>query len=161
MLIKEIQLRNYDYASRHGLSERIARKRLVKQGFKVYRGIGFFGFKAIKVDYPAVVNKYKELESELTGRLGYSLFAIQLALGSAKGIPDFLCLSDKEIVFVEVKLEHESIKPHQLRVMRVLEDFGFKVMVFRLKQKVFRIETEVSEGQRKVLLVQHKLRRRR
>src|SRR3989338_3719260 len=128
MLIKEIHLKSK--AQRRGLSEKLAKQKLKKQGFRVYRGIGFFGPGAIHVDYPYVVNMYKELDKYLNERFGYALFAMRLVLGTTKGMPDFLCISGSEISFVEVKLEHESIKPTQIKMMDALEEFGFKVMVF-------------------------------
>ncbi len=156
MIIEEVKLKNRAYVSRHGLAEALVRRRLVRAGFDVFRGIGFFGPEALHVEYPVVIARYERLESLLRSQLGFGLFTLRSVLHSPKGMPDFLCYKDGRFLFVEVKLEHEPIKKHQLAKMELLERFGFETKVVRVKQKPYRI---ISDS-KKVMVRQKRFRRK-
>ncbi len=157
MLIRELRLRDYPYKSRKGLSERFVKSFLRKKGYEVFRGTTILG-PVYSVNYHLYDNvrkKYERLEEILCERLGEALPSFRSSLPS--GIPDFFAYCKKESFFVEVKLEHEHIKKHQLECMSYLEKHRFKVVVFRIKKNVYREATEVDiENNKRVVKVRQK-----
>ncbi len=160
MVIRELRLRDYPYKSRRGLAERLVRKYLEKKGYDVFRGYSILGKEcsAYYDEYENVRKKYDRLEVILLNRLGLRLYELRELLDS--GIPDYFASKADDVFFVEVKLEHEQIKGHQLECMQLLEKFGFKVVVLRIKKKVYRPNTNVNldSGERKVMVRQKRFR---
>ena len=145
MIVEELPLRNYQYKSKRGLSERIAKKYFLRLGYEVFRGTMLLGKEwSFNYDkYENVQKKYDRIEKILMDFLGLRIWSLraQLAFG---GIPDFFVYKKRKMHFVEVKLEHEQIKPHQLQCMALLERYGFQTRVLRIKQRPFRLRTKVE-----------------
>jgi len=160
MLIKEVQLRDYPYLSRKGLAERLARRYFERNGYDVFRGYAILRNSINYHKYENVRKKYDRLERILLKRLGLCLYLLREELG--RGIPDFFLYrkDDNNCLFAEVKLEHEQIKPHQFACMKVLEEYGFKVIVLRMKSKIYRAEILLHNGDRRILVKQEKLRKK-
>ncbi len=164
MLIKELQLRNFPYKSRKGLAERLVKRYFEKRGYEVFRGLRVLGreFSVNYYEYENVRQKYDRMEKILYERLGDRLLEFRKAIFKAKGVPDFIVSKDDECFFVEVKLEHESLKPNQQPCLKLLESYGFNTAVIRVKSRPFRIQSEVNleDKQKKVLVRQERLRLR-
>jgi hypothetical protein len=144
MIIQEIKLKNYPYKSRRGLSEKLAKNLFVKNGYEVFRSVMIFG-KEFSVNYNLYENvkkKYDRLEEILINR--FNIDFIRQKIKSRKGLPDYLIFKDNIFLFVEVKLEHEQIKKHQLQCMKLLEELNFNVMILRIKSKPFRLKSIVD-----------------
>ena len=162
MLIKEVQLRDYPYKSKRGLAERLAKRYFEKNGYELFRGYAILRNSTNYYLYENVKKKYNRLENILLGKIGLNLYLLREQLH--KGIPDFFLYrkQDNDCFFAEIKLEHEQIKSHQLNCMELLESFGFKVIVLRIKSKIYRAEIMMNLNDKtKVILVkQNKLRKR-
>jgi len=128
-----VPIRNYPYKKRAGLSEVQLRKRLEKQGWKVWRG-GFFH--RLHDDlYPVVRRKYIVLV-QLIKRL-YGLEKLEFLCYMDRvhhGMPDFACYNStlKEFKFVECKLGHEQLSKRQKLTIGKLQEKGFKVEIHKL-----------------------------
>jgi hypothetical protein len=146
MQVKEIQLRNYPYKSRKGLSEKIAKKYFQKKGYEVFRAAMVLGkeFSFYYEEYENVKNKYDRLEKILIKKLNLKLYNFRKELLEAGGIPDYFIHRIGTYIFTEIKLEHESIKPHQLQCMKIIESYGFQTMLIRIKSKLYRINSEIN-----------------
>jgi len=160
MLIKEVQLRNYPYKSRFRLSERLAKKYFERKGYEVFRGHAMLKNSINYAHYESVRKKYDKLEHILLQKLGLNLYLLREQL--QKGIPDFFVYrkQDNDCFFAEIKLEHEQIKSHQLECMRLLESFGLKVVVIRIKSKLYRVEIDMNPDtkNKKIWVKQEKIR---
>ncbi len=144
MIIEELKLRNYPYKSRKGLSETIAKNHFQKRGFEVFRGTMILG-KEWSVNYGLYENvkkKYDRLEAILFKKLKMKLYDLRAELKG--GIPDFFVYKLKDSFFAEIKLEHEQVKAHQFKCLKLLEEYGFKVRVLRVKSKPYRLKAVVS-----------------
>ncbi len=146
----------------------MARRWLERRGFEVFKGFTVRGREHSLAyhTYPNVKRKYNRLERILRAKLGRRLKEFRLSLES--GLPDYFAWHRRlrRCIFVEVKLEHEQLKDHQLECMRLLEGFGFDVMVIRVKSRIYRevseIDTSIDDAKsisnRKVLVRQEKIR---
>jgi len=147
MIIKELQLKKYPYKSRKGLSEKVAKNYFEKKGYKVFRGTMILG-KHFSINYELYDNvkkKYDILERILLRKLGLDIYFLRNLLIEIKGIPDYFIYRNKQDnFFAEIKLEHESVKLHQLECMKILEKFNFQCYLIRIKSKPYRIESEVN-----------------
>jgi|SRR3989344_1827136 len=165
MILQELKLRNYPYKSRHRLSERIVRNHFLKSGFEVFRGTSILGAEqSMYYDlYPNVRKKIDRLERILLGKIGLKLWILRNIVSN--GIPDYFIHKNGKSFFVEVKLEHESIKKNQLNCMQLLENFGFDIFIIRVKENPYRIKSVVKVTDErlnilKVLVKQERLRKR-
>jgi|TARA_B100000315_G_C14380264_1_gene497106 hypothetical protein len=170
MIIKELQLRNYSYKNRKGLSESLVRRYFEKKGYEVFRGRQVLGkqFSKRYKELEAVKKRYTRLETLLKEQLGKDLLKFRKAIFKLSGIPDFFLHKAGYCFFVEVKLEHEQIKNHQLQCMKALELFNLPCYIYRIKSKPYRILSEIRlEGSleenkklknRKILVKQEKIK---
>ena len=161
MIITQIQLRNYPYKSRRGLSEKIVKDHFTKQGYKIFRGIRILG-KENSINYylyPNVKKKYDELENIMRSILGKNLENLRNLVKITNGIPDFFIFDPitKKSKFIEVKMENEYIKKNQLECMEFLQSFGFETWVLRVKKKIYLEKVEIDNGRRMVVAKQEKL----
>ncbi|MBS3127703.1 VRR-NUC domain-containing protein [Candidatus Woesearchaeota archaeon] len=163
MIIKEIKLSSYPYVSRRGLSEYLAKHYFLKKGYTVFRGHMVLG-KAYSLYYPLypnVQNKYNLLERILLQKLQLLLYLLRDDLKKQQGgLPDFFCYKKEDMFFAEIKLEHEQLKKNQLQCIRLLERYGFEVLVFRLKKRIYRevIHYDLDTNVKSVLLKQEKMK---
>ncbi len=145
MIIKELKLRNYPYKTRRGLAEKIAKRYFEKQGYEVFRGMMILGREySMNYGYENVRKKYERLERILYKELRLKLLLIRGMLKEKKGIPDFFLYKRNRMLFVEVKLEHEALRNNQIECIKILEDFGLKVMLLRIKSKPYRVKQIVN-----------------
>lgn len=109
--------------------------------------------------YENVKRKYDRLEAILQRRLGARLEDFRKSLGS--GIPDFFVHNRTESFFVEAKLEHEQVRKGQLSRIRLMEKFGFMVVVVRIKRHVYRhiMEMDLEKNEKSVKMRQKRFRR--
>ncbi len=156
MIIKELKLRNYPYKTRRGLAEKIAKRYFEKHGYEVFRGRMLLGREySMNYEYENVRKKYERLERILYKKLRLKLLLIRGMLKEINGIPDFFLYKHSNMLFVEVKLEHEALKNNQIECIKILEDFGFKVMLLRIKSKPYRVK-EIVDLKKSVKLVLEK-----
>lgn len=120
--------------TRRGLSEKIIRKKLEKQGWIVWRG----SMVHVKEhEYPNVDKKYKRLQTLLAGQP----YANTLRYYSRihHGMPDFLCYKNGTFKFVECKLSYEQLSARQKKCITKLQQRGFLVELHRL------VETQTKD----------------
>lgn len=163
MILQELKLRNYPYKTRRQLSEKLVHQYFLKKGYEVFRGTRILGHEgSLNYElYPNVKRKYDRLEKILYKKLGLHLWTLRELLG--KGIPDFFVHKGNTSFFVEVKLEHESIKKHQLACMKLLTEFGFDSVIIRVKSKPHLLKkiVEVNEDHLETVYVVSKQERLR
>lgn len=56
-------------------------------------------------------------------------FVVKLIQTSKNGIPDLLCLKNKEVVFIEVKAEKNKPSPLQMYVMGKIKEQNVKTII--------------------------------
>lgn len=126
-------IRNYPYQSRHGLSESQLKRRLEKQGWKVWRG-GFIH--AFNGDvYASVKKRYMLLEGLLKEVFGAPTWETLAYLSAVHhGMPDFICYHPtlKQFKFVECKLGHEQLSARQVLTIQKLRQLGLETEVHKL-----------------------------
>jgi hypothetical protein len=149
-----VPIRNYPYMTRRGLSELQLRRRLEKQGWKVWRG-GFIH--AASNYFPSVRKRYDMLFGLLKELAGEDTIQRLCYLSSVHhGMPDFLCYnpSTKQFKCVECKLGHESLSQRQIVTILKLHDAGFVTEVHKLVDactKVRRATVNLAFKQKEVL----------
>jgi DNA polymerase elongation subunit (family B) len=132
-----------------GLSEKILRRRLEKQGWIVWRG-GLIGIEKT-TEYPNVLRKYMQLTDLLRKRGVYD--DLEYLSRIHHGMPDFLCYRNGEFKFVECKLQYESLSENQRRCIPKLQSLGFRVEVHKLVDKRTKLrEANVGFDGRKKLV---------
>lgn len=172
MLICELQRETH--GDRRGLAERIARRHLEREGYELFCGRQLLGPElSVRYHrYAAVQRRYDRLEWILLERLGLRLWLLREELGTGRGLPDYLCVHERgvrrRLLLVEVKLEHEQLKLHQLACIRLLERYGFETMLMRIKRRVYRVRAHadvhgrgvIGYNEREVLEIQERLWKR-
>lgn len=150
-----VPIRKYPYKTRHGLAELQLRKRLEKQGWKVWRG-GFVHAIAADV-YPAVRKRYLELAElimELKGEKALDFLCYLCTVHH--GMPDLVCYNpaSQEFKFVECKLGHEGLSNRQVITIKRLVDAGFNVEVHKLVDdctKTRKAEIDLIANKKRIL----------
>ncbi|MFC1774870.1 DNA polymerase domain-containing protein [Nanoarchaeota archaeon] len=123
--------KDYFYKPRQGLSERLLKRRLEKQGWIVWRG-GSIDVLRRGDNYPNVIRKYKKLCSLLDKYFPDCLDYLQYLCSVHHGMPDFICFRNGEFKFVECKLGYESLSKRQKKCIPKLQSLGFNVEVHKL-----------------------------
>lgn len=161
--VRERTLPVHDSPKRTGLSERLARRRLEKRGYEVWRGGILDITRRLGSEYPAVRRKYARLCALLNAHHPGKLEELQYLCAVHHGMPDFLCLKSGRFVFVECKLQHEQLSPRQKKCFPKLLALGFEVEVHRIADA--RVRTRAAEflpdGRKRVLERQRIIARRR
>ncbi len=57
------------------------------------------------------------------------------------GLPDFICLKEGEISFVEVKSNHSGLNENQKKTFQVLRDNGFRIIIRNIN-----VNLEINEN---------------
>ncbi|MBD3318342.1 hypothetical protein GF342_00350 [Candidatus Woesearchaeota archaeon] len=122
------------YAQKRGLSERILRQRLERQGWTVWRG-GSIHITRYEELYPNVRRKYELLIRLLDDHKPDTKEILQYYCMIQHGMPDFLCYKNGRFKFVECKLQYEQLSHRQKRCIMKLQDLGFDVEVHKLVDK--------------------------
>lgn len=168
MILQELTLSKFPYVSRKGLSERLVKCYLQKKGYEVYRSVRIIGkeYSLRYIMYDNVQRAYDRVESLLRRKLQdkYERFCEEI---TCKGLPDFFVYRRRPVeewIFVEVKLEHESIKPCQSIMLKRLEEIGFLCRIIRIKKASYvKVAKAVWDGNRwvkRVIEKQQKLKKR-
>ncbi|MFH1916468.1 MAG: VRR-NUC domain-containing protein [Nanoarchaeota archaeon] len=146
--------------SRRALSERLAKKRLEKKGWTVWRG-GLFSITKREEIYPSVLHKYTLLLELMEKHYPGKVEALQYLCDVHHGMPDFVCYKDGIFRFVECKLIYETLSLRQKRCLKKLAQLGFPVEVMRLVDKRTmkrRAVYDVQNGRRKILECQERIK---
>lgn len=139
---------------RRGLSERELKRRLERQGWKVWRG-GLIGILRREELYPNVRRKYGLLRELVERRHPGTFELLEYLCAVHHGMPDFLCHHPaKGFLFVECKLGHEGLSEGQKRCIRRLQLLGFEVEVHKLVEpctKTRAAAIDLENGEKSVL----------
>ena len=147
------------YKNRKGLSEKILKKRLEKQGWTVWRG-GLINIIRNSEIYPSVRKKYALL-CILLKKHDKNLEYLQYICEVHHGMPDFICYRNNKFKFVECKLGYESLSKRQKKCIKKLQDLGFKVEVHKLVEKQTKTRLaniNLNTGQKKIIAKQSMIR---
>jgi hypothetical protein len=146
------------YPKRKGLSERIIRRQLEKQGWQVWRG-GLFN--VLKRDpYPNVQKRYTYLFSLMDKVHPNKRQELEYLCQVHHGMPDLLCYKDGHFRFVECKLGHEQLSQRQKACLTKLQRLGFDVQVYKLVDhctKVRKAHVDIQRGRKVVIEKQQRL----
>jgi len=148
-----------DKEIRQGLSEKIIRRRLEKEGWEVWKG-GLISVVRQDDIYPNVRRKYERLCSLLDEKKPRSLIILQYFCDVHHGMPDFICYRRGEFKFVECKLGYEQVSERQKVCMRKLKELGFGLEVHKLSYPGTRnriVDIDLATGEKKILDMQLRL----
>ncbi|MBS1266833.1 MAG: DNA polymerase [Candidatus Woesearchaeota archaeon] len=126
------------YAEKRGLSEKLIKKRLEKQGWEVWKGSLINILR--KDNYPNVQKKYSKLIRLLKKHHPEKLEHLKYICDVHHGMPDFICYRNK-FKFVECKLDYEPLRESQKKTIILLKKMGLKIEIHKLVEK---IKTRVS-----------------
>ncbi|MFH1850584.1 MAG: DNA polymerase domain-containing protein [archaeon] len=135
------------YKSRAGLSEKLIRQRLERQGWTVWRGGSLWILKQDEV-YPNVRRKYEKL-IQLMAKHKLDHEYLQYLCHVHHGMPDYLCYRNRRFKFVECKLGHEQLGKGQKKCISKLQGMGFTVEVHKLVDpctKTRAAEIDIANG---------------
>jgi len=151
-----------EFPSRHGLSERELRRRLVRQGWMVWRG-GLIDIVRQSEIYPNVRRRYELLCSLLEKHRPGTLDELQYLCAVHHGMPDFVCFRNGAFKFVECKLGHEGLSVRQKACISRLQEMDFPVEVHKLAEprtKARVAAVDFAARRKRVLEKQMRLKRR-
>jgi DNA polymerase elongation subunit (family B) len=141
------------HTERKGLSEKIFKRKLEKEGWTVWRG-GLFNILKKQEIYPNVRRKYEKL-LELFKKYHKDLLpSLQYIDYVHHGLPDFVCFRNGRFKFVECKLGHEQLNSRQKKTLTRLQELGFEVEVHKLVDpctKVRKTYLNLNTSYKKVL----------
>ncbi|HZX45574.1 MAG TPA: DNA polymerase domain-containing protein [Candidatus Nanoarchaeia archaeon] len=143
---------------KRGLSEKIIKKRLVLQGWTVWKG-GLLGIEKVS-EYPNFIRKYillKQLLSKVDEKLPEEL---EYMSNVHHGMPDYICYRNGKFKFVECKLQYELLSDKQKKCLMKLKGMGFDVEVHRLvdrRTKAREAMVDVVNGGKMIMEVQNRL----
>ena len=143
--------------SKRGLSEKLLKRRLEKQGWIVWRGGSFNVLRKDDI-YPNVRRKYEKLRG-LMKRGHFEYF--QYLCSVHHGMPDFFCYRNGEFKFVECKLQYEQLSELQKVCMRKLQQMGYNVEMHKLvdyRTKTLKAGYDLNTGEKIVLQKQSTLK---
>ncbi len=120
------------YETRQGLSERLLRRRLERQGWSVWRG-GSLHLVQRDDLYPRVRDRYELLCRLVSEKYNTGMVELlQYFCAVQHGMPDFLCYRNGIFKFVECKLGYECLSARQVFCIQRLHDLGFTVEVHKI-----------------------------
>lgn len=141
------------YSSYKGISERLIRYRLIKEGYEVWRSSALSMIREPDV-YPNVKRKYKRLQKILKD---YEYFTYLDHVHH--GMPDFICFRDS-FLFVECKLGHEQLSTRQKRCIEKLREKGYRVEVHKIvfpETKIRKAWVDIFSNKKRIIEKQQKL----
>ena len=147
-----------NYQERRGLSERILKRRLERNGWQVWRG-GYLHATRKRNQWPNVLRKYARL-IKLLREAGHDPQRLQLLCQVHHGMPDFLCYRGGAFLFVECKLGHEQLSDRQKTCIQKLHELGFTTEVHKLvfDAKAREWLKDLQTGEKEVLEKQLRLK---
>jgi hypothetical protein len=144
------------FEHRKGLAEEVLRKRLVKQGWRVWKSNYIPSARKPDV-YPAVKRAYEELCILLDKHRPGMREHIEYLSRVHHGLPDFICFRHGQFKFVECKLEYEGLLLSQKYCIPKLRELGFEVEVHKLvdrKTKAITAVIDINTGEKKITEMQ-------
>jgi DNA polymerase elongation subunit (family B) len=143
-----------EYPSKHGLSEKLIKKKMENEGWTVWRGelIGILRYAGEL--FPNVVKKYERLVSLLEKYYPGLIDELCYINSVHHGMPDFICFRNSLFKFVECKLQYETLSAVQKKCIYKLLDMGFDVEVHKIvdhRTKLRTAEVDIIEGEKRVL----------
>ncbi|MFH1642930.1 MAG: DNA polymerase domain-containing protein [Nanoarchaeota archaeon] len=123
---------NKKYPTNRGLSERLIKKRLEKDGWIVWKGSLIDILKWNNDPYPNVLRKYAKLTELLRKYYPNKIEELYYLNHVHHGMPDFLCYKNGEFKFIECKFLYESLSKLQKRCVAKLFELGFNVEVHKI-----------------------------
>ena len=118
-------------SSNIGLSEKILKRRLEKQGWTVWRG-GIINIVRKNDIYPNIRRKYEQLCNLIVKHNPGVLEELQLMCAVHHGMPDFICFRNGSFKFVECKFKNEQLSSRQKKCISKLQQMGFEVEVQKI-----------------------------
>ena len=149
------------YKTKRGLSERLLKKRLEKQGWTVWRG-GLINVLKREELYPNVQRKYKKLDKILRKLVFKHHALLQYICHVHHGMPDFICYRNGEFKFVECKYSYEQLSKKQKKCIIKLQRLGFNVEVHKVVEvctKTRSLTLNIETGDKKIIEKQMRLRK--
>lgn len=149
-------------ADRRGLSERVLKKRLERQGWTVWLGHGMNMLEQEEL-FPTVLRKYTLLVELLKHHHPDTLEELQYLCHVHHGLPDYLCYRRGVFLWVECKLGHEQLQESQRKCFPKLAALGFTVEVHKLVDpctKTREAWVDIHSGEKEVVERQARLKRR-
>ena len=128
----------YQYARTRSLSEALVERHLTRKGYILSRGYLLDSF--FEPDCMLSIRN-KRMTKRLLQQFGLQRL-VRMAKYCSKrhGTPDIIAAhTSRGMVAIEVKLEHESIKQHQLETMKQLNDWGLECEVWRVAPRRNRV----------------------
>ncbi|MDD9954176.1 MAG: VRR-NUC domain-containing protein [Candidatus Woesearchaeota archaeon] len=162
VLVPHVFIPNTSNARRRGLSERMIKKRLERDGWLVWRG-SLVGAHKDESRYPNVRRKYAILHELLEQHHPDKISTLEYMCYVHHGIPDLLCFRKSLFKFVECKLGHEQLSQRQKTCIRKLQELGFPVEVHKLVDdctKTRRATIDLHSGEKIIHEKQERLRRK-
>jgi hypothetical protein len=117
------------------VSESFIISKLVKEGYKVRKIVR----RGLNINPQGEIKScsnyfnYNSLKNLLKDYSGNAEEFLKMLEQNLVGAPDFLCLKDNKIIFVEVKAEHAGLADSQKKTFQELKERGFEVQVRRVK----------------------------
>jgi len=145
-------IKQYDY--RAGLSEKLIKEKLEKEGWIVWRGSLIGILRSGQELYPNVKKKYEKLESLLEKNNPGKIQELQYMNAVHHGMPDFICFRVNRFKFIECKLQYESLSKVQKKCIEKLTEMGFEVEVHKIvdqRTKTREAYVEVISGNKYLL----------
>lgn len=146
------------YKTNKGLSEKLIKNRLIKQGWEVWRG-GFLHATRREEIYSNVESKYRKLDFLSKDKLEYLQYLSRIH----HGMPDFFCKRYDEYKFVECKLGNEQLAEIQKKCIKILILKGFKVEVHKLafhSTKIREAIVNIYSNEKQIIEKQERLKLR-
>lgn len=150
------------YANKRGLSEKILRRSLEKQGWIVWRG-GIIGITKEADVYPNVRRKYELLHEMMEEHREGMIEELEYLCKVHHGMPDFLCFRRGVWKFVECKLGHEQLSSRQKHCIRKLQHMGFTIEVHKLVEdctKTRKADVNLDTGEKEIIEKQLRIKKR-
>lgn len=140
--------RDFNYKTNKGLAERQVKAHYKSKGYEVFRG-SYISFQGTELrEYHS--EKIQRLENAIKEKIGLDgLIELSVFCNKNAGLPDFAVKKGEEFFFVEVKLENEQIKSHQIETIKFIIQLGLKVIIVRLSSNKNIYEKELDLETRK------------
>lgn len=117
------------------ISESFIISKLRKEGYKVRK----IARKSLKINNQGEINgcfiyfNHRGVTDLLKDYSGNTEEFLKMLEQNFVGLPDFICLKDNKITFVEVKSERSELADSQKKTFQGLKERGFEVQVRRVK----------------------------
>ncbi len=141
-----------NYKNRVGLSEKLIKQRLQKQGWEVWRG-GAINILRMDEVYPNVRFRYQLLHHLLDKYHPKKREYLEYLCAVHHGMPDFICFRHGQFKFVECKLGHEQLSKRQKKCIPLLQKAGFEVEVHKIVEhctKIREASLNITNGKKTI-----------